>query len=169
MTEIPEKPWATTGHKNARPKNIVNSLYLTAEDLEQLNIERFERYEKIKASEQRSESYLCEDAEIVVVAFGASARIARSAVRTAREQGIKAGLLRPITLWPFPVDAVRETLGNAKHYLSVEMNMGQMIDDVKLAVEGKAPVDFFGRTGGVIPTPAEVLNKIVEINEKVGE
>ena len=169
IEQIPEKPWATTGHKNQRPKNIVNSLYLTAEDLEKLNVERFKRYEAIKATEQRSETYLCEDAEIVVVAFGASARIARSAVRSAREKGIKAGLLRPITLWPFPINAVQETLATAKAYLSVEMNMGQMIDDVKLAVEGKAPVDFFGRTGGVIPTPQEVLNKIVELNEKVGE
>ena len=102
------------------------------------------------------------------VRSGASARIARSAVVSARKQGIKAGLIRPITLWPFPTDAIKETIGTAKVYLSVEMNMGQMVDDVRLTVNGAAPVEFFGRTGGVIPSPAEVLEKIVEINGKVG-
>ena len=168
-TDFPEKPWATDGHKDKREHNIANSLYLVAEELEQMNIERFKRYEQIKATEQLSEQFLCDDAEIVVVAFGASARIARSAVRTAREEGIKAGLLRPITLWPFPVDAVKATLATAKAFLSVEMNMGQMVDDVRLAVEGAAPVEFYGRAGGVIPTPGEVLDKLREINGKVGE
>ena len=111
----------------------------------------------------------CDDADIIVVAFGASARIARTAVRHARDKGIKAGLFRPITLWPFPVDALKSTLGNARAYLSVEMNMGQMVDDVRLVVEGAAPVEFYGRTGGVIPTPGEVLNKIQEINEGLGD
>jgi len=167
--DLPQKPWATNGHHNQREHNVANSLYLTADDLDRLNHERFERYEKIKATEQMSEKFLCDDAEIVVVAFGASARIARTAVRYAREQGIKAGLLRPITLWPFPVDALEETIPNAKGYLSVEMNMGQMVEDVRLAVAGRAPVDFFGHAGGVIPTPAEVLDAIVALNQKVGE
>ena len=169
LDSLPEKPWATTGHGHARPHNIVNSLYLTAEELEDLNIERYKRYELIKRTEQQAECFLTDDAEIVIVAFGASARIARSAVAAARAEGIKAGLLRPITLWPFPDDAVVSTLSTAKAYLSVEMNMGQMIDDVRLAVSGQAPVEFFGRTGGVIPTPAEVLAKIREINERTGE
>lgn len=169
IESLPEKPWATTGHKNARPHNVANSLYLTAEELERLNFERFERYETIKETEQRAETFMCDDAEIVLVAFGASARIARSAVRTAREKGIKAGLVRPITLWPFPVDAIRATLPTAKTYLSVEMNMGQMVEDIRLAVNGEAPVEFYGRTGGVIPTPVEVLAKIEEINERAGE
>jgi 2-oxoglutarate ferredoxin oxidoreductase subunit alpha len=116
-----------------------------------------------------SEQVDCDDADIVIVAFGASSRIARSAVRAAREEGIKAGLFRPITLWPFPVDALKATVGKAKAYLSVEMNMGQMVDDVRLVVEGAAPVEFYGRTGGVIPTPAEVLDKIREINEGLGD
>ena len=166
---LPEKPWATSGHQNKRAHNIVNSLYLTADDLERLNVERYERYAVIKREEQRAESYLVEDADIVLVAFGASARIARSAVNSARAQGVKAGLVRPITLWPYPVDAIEETIGTAKAYLTVEMNMGQMVDDVRLAVNGRAPVEFHGRTGGVIPTPAEVLARILEINEKVGE
>ncbi|MEG2557923.1 MAG: 3-methyl-2-oxobutanoate dehydrogenase subunit beta, partial [Raoultibacter sp.] len=165
---LPEKPWATTGHKNARPRTIVNSLYLTAEELERLNIERFARYDIIKEKEQRAESFMTEDAEVVVVAFGASARIARSAVISAREQGIKAGLIRPITLWPFPTKAIEATIPTAKVYLSVEMNMGQMVDDVRLAVNGRTPVDFFGRAGGVIPTPAEVLDKIKALQGKVG-
>ena len=109
------------------------------------------------------------DADIVVVAFGASARVARSAVNAAREKGIRAGLFRPVTLWPFPVDGLRATLGTAKAYLDVEMNMGQMVDDVRLVVEGRAPVEFLGRAGGMIPTPEEVLARIEEINERIGE
>ena len=167
-SELPEKPWACTGHKFQREHNIANSLYLTAEDLDRLNVERFERYEIVKQNEQQAESVMVEDADIVVVAFGASARIARSAVVSARKEGIKAGLIRPITLWPFPTDAIKATIPTAKVYLSVEMNMGQMVDDVRLVVNGAAPVEFFGRTGGVIPSPAEVLAKIEEINGKVG-
>ena len=167
--DLPEKEWATSGHQNKRAHNVVNSLYLTADELERLNVERYERYAVIKRDEQRAETYLTEDADIVLVAFGASARIARSAVNTARAQGIKAGLIRPITLWPYPVDAIEATISTAKAFLTVEMNMGQMVDDVRLAVNGRVPVEFYGRTGGVIPTPAEVLARIVEINEKVGE
>lgn len=166
---LPEKEWATTGHKHNRAHNVVNSLYLTAEDLERLNFERYERYEVIKQNEQKAEAFMCDDAEIVLVAFGAASRVARSAVVAAREQGIKVGLLRPITLWPFPVDALRETLGTAKSYLTVEMNMGQMVEDVRLAIECQRPVEFYGRAGGIIPTPAEVLDKIVEMNERLGE
>ncbi len=167
--ELPEKPWATCGHGHARAHNIVNSLYLTADELERLVNERYERYRTIEQCEQRAELFMTEDAEIVLVAFGASARIARSAVVSAREQGIKAGLVRPITLWPFPKEALASTFGTAKAYLSVEMSMGQMIDDVRLVVEGRAPVSFYGRTGGVIPKPADVLEAIVALNEKAGE
>ncbi len=166
---LPEKTWATNGHKNKRDHNVVNSLYLTAEDLEQLNIERYERYDIIKHDEQMAETYLVDDADIVIVAFGASSRIARSAVNSAREEGIKVGLVRPITLWPFPVDVLEETCKNAQSYLVVEMNMGQMIDDVRLVVDGRAPVEFYGRCGGVIPTPNEVLDKIKSMSAKGGE
>lgn len=169
LADLPAKPWATCGHGMAREHNVVNSLYLTADELERLNIERYERYEVIKREEQRAELYQCEDAEIVIVAFGASARVARSAVMAAREQGVKAGLLRPVSLWPFPTDALEGLVGQAKTFLTVEMNMGQMVDDVRLVVEGRVPVEFYGRTGGVIPTPAEVLDKIMEINERIGE
>ena len=165
---LPEKPWATTGTQNKREHNIINSLYLTPDELERLNRERFARYEIIKSKEQRCEQVSCEDADIVVVAFGASARIARSAIGKTREKGIKAGLLRPITLWPFPVDAIHENLSHTKGFLDVEMNMGQMVDDVRLAVNGACPVEFYGRTGGMIPTPAEVLGAIESLAEKVG-
>ncbi len=167
-TDLPDKPWATCGHGNKREHNIANSLYLDAYELDSINAERDKRYKVIEQNEQRAESVMTEDAEIVVVSFRASARIARSAVVSAREQGIKAGLIRPISLWPFPADALEKCMGTAKQFLSVEMNTGQMVDDVKLVSNGRVPVDFYGRSGGVIPTPAEVLEKIVELNGKVG-
>lgn len=159
---LPERPWAASGHQNKRKHNVVNSLYLTPQALENLVVERFERYEKIKATEQRASEYLTEDADIILVAFGASARVAHSAVDMARAQGIKAGLIRPITLWPFPTDCLKKASKTAKGFLSVEMNMGQMVDDVKLAIDCSRPVEFFGRTGGVIPTPNEILEKIIK-------
>ncbi len=158
--ELPEKTWATNGHKNARAKNIINSLYIQPDELEKLIIERYKKYEEIKATQQQCECYMTEDADIVVVAYGASSRVARSAVNSAREMGIKAGLVRPITLWPFPTDAIDAVCGTAKHILTVEMSMGQMVDDVKLVSNGRCPVSFFGRTGGIIPTPKEILEQI---------
>ena len=163
--DLPAKPWATTGHRNKRPHNVANSLHLKPEELERTNNERFERYATIKAKEQRAETFHIEDAEIVLVAFGACARIARSAVNKARDVGIKAGLIRPITLWPFPVDAIQAAIPGATSFLTVEMNMGQMVDDVRLAVNGRVPVEFFGHTGGIIPTPSEVLAVIERIAE----
>ena len=163
-TDLPEKPWATNGHGNKRPHNIINSLYIQPDELERIVFERYEKYEKIKAAEQLSESYLTDDAEIIVVAYGSCSRVARSAVNTAREQGIRAGLIRPITLWPFPVDVVAAAGKKVKSMLCVEMSMGQMVEDVRLAVNGSCPVEFFGRTGGVIPTPAEVLANIKKLS-----
>ena len=158
--QLPEKPWAASGHGGKRAHNNINSLYLTPEKLEELVKERFARYEKVKANEQMAEEYLTEDADIVLVAYGASSRVARSAVNKAREKGIKAGLVRPITLWPFPTQALQRAASHAKNFLVVEMSMGQMVDDVKLAIDCKVPVHFYGRTGGMIPTPAEVLEQI---------
>ena len=161
---LPAKPWATTGTHMERPHNVANSLYLSPEKLNDTNHERFQRYEEIREKHQRQELMSCEDAEIVVVAFGAASRIARTAVRAARAQGIKAGLLRPITLWPFPTKAIDQVIeGGAKHFLSVELNMGQMVDDVRLAVNGRADVSFYGVTGGVLPTPEETLAAIEKI------
>ena len=167
---LPAKPWATTGTGMAREHNVVNSLYLTPNKLEETNRDRFARYEEIKATQQRAELFMCDDAEIVVTAFGAASRIARTAVRAAREQGVKAGLLRPITLWPFPTQFIDQTLeAGAKAFLSVELNMGQMVDDVRLAVAGRAPVSFYGRTGGVLPTPEEVTEAILGVAETLGK
>lgn len=160
---IVEKPWACCGHQNKREHNIVNSLFLTPSDLEKLIVERYKRYEIIKEKEQMWDEYLLDDADIVIVAYGASARVSQTAVDMAREQGIKAGLLRPITLWPFPTKAFETLKNTAKAFISCEMSMGQMVDDVKLAVECKKPVSFVGRTGGKIPTPNEVLNEIIKV------
>ena len=159
-----DKPWAACGHQNKRAHNVINSLYIEPSTLENLVRERFERYKKIQATEQMAEEYLVDDADIVIVAYGASSRVSRSAVDMARKNGIKAGLIRPITLWPYPVDTIRKAASTAKVFLSVEMSMGQMVDDVRLAVNGKVPVEFYGRTGGIIPTPKEVYDKIVELN-----
>lgn len=164
-TELPPKPWATNGHGFKREHNIVNSLYLVPEELEKSILDRFKRYEVIKANHTEAESYLCDDADIVVTAYGAAARVAKSAVNRARAMGIKVGLFRPITLWPFPVNEINEACKNAKALLNVEMSMGQMIEDVKLAINCSKPVHFFGRTGGVIPSPDEVLGEIKKLSE----
>jgi 2-oxoglutarate ferredoxin oxidoreductase subunit alpha len=125
--------------------------------------ERFLRYDGIQRTEQRCENYLTDDAEIILVAYGASARICRSAVDMARKEGIKAGLIRPITLWPYPSDAILSAAEKVKAFLCVEMSMGQMVDDVRLVVSGKKRVEFFGLTGGLVPTPAEVLAEVKKI------
>ncbi|MCI8443291.1 MAG: 3-methyl-2-oxobutanoate dehydrogenase subunit VorB [Provencibacterium sp.] len=155
-----EKPWAVTGHQNARKHNIINSLFLKPDELEERVKSRFLRYEQIKKSEQLAEETMTEDADIIVVAYGASARIAMNAVKAARADGVKAGLIRPVTLWPFPTDVLQKSAKQAKQFLCVEMSMGQMVDDVRLTLEGSRPVHFYGRTGGIIPTPAEVLAEI---------
>ena len=158
-----EKPWAACGHKGERKHNIVNSLYLTPNALENLVRERYERYETIKANEQLAEEYRTEDADVIVVAYGASSRVVRSAVNKAREEGLKVGMVRPITLWPFPTNAIQRAAAQAKNLLVVEMSMGQMVDDVRLACDCKTPVHFYGRTGGIIPTPNEVLDEIKKL------
>lgn len=163
MSDASNKPWAACGHGNKRQHNIINSLYLQATELEDKVRARFDRYEQVKAAETLAESYKCKDAEIVVCAYGSVARLAKSAVEAARKEGIKAGVFRPITLWPYPVKEINEACKNAKKVLVSEMSMGQMIDDVKLALNCSKPVEFFGRTGGVIPSPAEILGKIKEM------
>lgn len=156
--------WAANGHRNKREHNIINSLFLDAPTLEGKVKKRFEKYKIIEANEQRSESFMCEDAEILVTAYGASARVAKSAVSAARKEGIKAGLFRPITLYPFPEAALKKAAADVRVILDTELSMGQMIEDVKLATNCSVPVEFYGRTGGVIPTPEEILEKLREIN-----
>lgn len=155
--------WAADGHKGKRAHHIINSLYLKPDELENSVKARFERYETVKAKETDAELYLTEDCDILLCAFGATARVVKSAVNDARAQGIKAGMFRPKTLWPFPVKEINEAAKNAKKLLSVEMSMGQMIDDIKLAINCSKPVEFYGRTGGVIPTPAEILAEIKKV------
>lgn len=156
------KTWATTGCKG-RKKNIINSLYLDPAELEQHNLHLQEKYREIVQKEQRAEEYLTRDAEIITVAFGTAARIVKEAVVSARARGIKVGLLRPITLWPFPENALKRSLQRARAILTVEMNAGQMVEDVKLAVEGKVPVYFYGRTGGILPDSRTVLKEIQRV------
>jgi 2-oxoglutarate ferredoxin oxidoreductase subunit alpha len=163
MSDASKKPWAANGHGNKRNHNIINSLYLQAPELEKTIVDRYERYAEIEKNETVAVSDYCEDADIVVVAYGSTARLAKSAVDEARKQGIKAGAFRPVTLWPFPKNELNDAVKNAKKVLVVEMSMGQMIDDVKLAINCSKPVEFFGRTGGVIPAPAEILAKIKEM------
>ena len=159
-----EKPWAANGHGGKRFHNVINSLYLDPYLLEDKNRERFARYDLIKATEQRAEELMTEDADIILAAFGIAARVSKNAVDEARKLGIKAGLIRPITLWPFPYAPFKKAAESAKAFISVELNMGQMIEDVRLAVEGKAPVTLCNRAGGMIPDPVQVLNAIKEIN-----
>lgn len=163
------KDWATNGTYNKRKPNIVNSLLLNPEELEKSIVNRYERYEIIKQNEVMYEEYLTNDADFIVIAYGATARICKSAVNEARKQGIKVGLLRPITLWPFPSKILKELSKKTNKMLVVEMSMGQMVDDVKLSVNGGCEVVFFGRTGGVVPTPKEVLNQIIKLYKKEGE
>ena len=157
-----EKPWATNGTKMARPHNVVNSLFLKPEMLEKTNFERFERYASIKENEVMYEEYMMEDAEICVVAFGIAARVSKNAINEARAKGIKVGMIRPITLWPFPEKVIAAAADKVKKFISVELSMGQMIEDIRLAVNGKAPVTLCNRTGGMIPAPEQVLEAIAE-------
>lgn len=164
---LPEKDWATNGHGGKRKKNIVNSLFIDPKELEDSVVARYKRYKEIEEKEVKYEEYMTDDADIVIVAYGITARIAKSAVNRLRNDGIKAGLLRPITLWPYPKKAIAELTDKAKAFISIEMSMGQMVDDVRLAVNGKRPVFFYGRTGGIIPSVEEITAEIKKISESI--
>lgn len=158
-----DKPWAVTGTEMKREHNIINSLYLKPEELEQKNIERYERYKLIEETEARYESFMMDDAEYCVVAFGIAARVAKNAVVAARKEGIKVGMIRPITVWPFPKAPLAEAADKVNAFISVELSMGQMIEDIRLATECKKPVHLCNRVGGMIPSPEQVLEKIREV------
>ncbi|MBR2871750.1 MAG: 3-methyl-2-oxobutanoate dehydrogenase subunit VorB [Clostridia bacterium] len=162
-----EKPWAVRGTNCARPHNIINSLYLKPEQLEKTNFDRFEKYKEIEKNECLYEEYMTEDADIVLVAFGIAARISKNAVVEARKQGLKVGLIRPITLWPFPSEVLNKTADRVKGFISVELSMGQMIEDVKLATECKKPVRLCNRTGGMIVSPEEVVESVKKLLSEV--
>ena len=158
--ETYDKPWALTGTEMKRRHNIVNSLYLKPDELERTNFARYERYRLVEEREVMYEAYRMKDAEVCVVAFGIAARVAKNAVAAARSEGIRAGLIRPITLWPFPAKALRQAADQVKAFVSVELNMGQMIEDIRLATECTRPVALCNRCGGMIPSPDQVLDSI---------
>lgn len=160
-----DKSWAATGSEMKREHNTITSIHLDPAVLEQWNIGFQKKYEEIREKEQRYELYNCDGAEIILVAYGSVARICKSAIKAAAEEGIKVGLLRPITLWPFPTKAFEQVIPSVKAFLTVEMSSGQMLEDVKLAVEGRKPVHFTGRMGGMIPVVGDIVNKIKEIKK----
>jgi 2-oxoglutarate ferredoxin oxidoreductase subunit alpha len=156
---LPQKDWATDGTREARPHHVINSLYIDAKDCTEQNVKLQQKHDRITQNEIRYEEFQADDAEILFVAYGTTARIARAAVLALRKQGVKAGLFRPITLWPFPEQALhaRAAAEHVKTVITVELSMGQMIDDVKIAVNGIKPVRFVGTGGGTIPTPQELI------------
>ena len=164
----PEKPWATTGTKMQREHNIINSLSLVPEELEKFNIERYKRYDEVEKNEVMYEEYMMDDAEICIAAFGIAARVSKNAITEARRQGIKAGMIRPITLWPFPKAPFKKAAQSVKQFISVELSMGQMIEDVRLATECRVPVTLCNRVGGMIPSPEMVLEAIKEAAKNGG-
>jgi 2-oxoglutarate ferredoxin oxidoreductase subunit alpha len=160
--DLPKKDWATVGTKGRKngERNIINSLSLVAETLEQMNIENQTKFDHMKETQQRYELINMENADIAIVAYGTSSRICRSAVETLKAEGINVGIVRPIFIWPFPERAFTELPESVKGLLVVEMSMGQMIDDVKIANEGRLPIGFYGRVGGVIPEPNEIVQAV---------
>jgi 2-oxoglutarate ferredoxin oxidoreductase subunit alpha len=152
--------WATTGKSATRPRNIITSLDLDSIGQEEFNQKLQDKYSLIKENEVRFEEFSTSDADYLLVAYGTSARVCQKAVQIARGQGIKVGLLRPITLFPFPTKRIKELTDKVKGILSVEMSAGQMVEDVLLAVNGKVPVKHFGRMGGIVTTPDEVVENL---------
>ena len=166
---LPKKDWAATGWDGkSRPRAVINSLYIEADRCEELNLALKKQYEEIAKNECMVEEQYMDDAEYVIAAYGTTARIALTAIRQARAQGVKAGLIRPITLWPFPSGAFARAAQKAKKFLTVEMSLGQMVDDVRIAVNGARPVEFYGRTGGVIPGVGEITRQILKLAGREG-
>lgn len=161
--ELPAKPWAATGTAHHQGRNVINSCFVIPEEMEVVNLRLEKKYQQIRQSEQLCDSYLLEGAEIVLVAFGTASRLCRSVVDKARQRGIPVGLIRPVTLWPFPYDFIGEIAGRFKWMLTVEMNMGQMQEDVQLAVKGRIPVYHYGRLGGMVPVARDILEEVVRL------
>lgn len=157
-----ECPWASMGRSGGRKPNIITSLELKPEIMEVRNLHLQEKYRQIRENEVRFESHLCEDADYVIVSFGSAARIGEKAVELARERGLKVGLFRPITLWPFPSKQLAELCNGKKGVLVSEINAGQMVQDVRLAINGALPVEHFGRLGGIVPDPEEIVKALEE-------
>lgn len=158
---LPE--WATTGKPPTRERNIITSLDLDPVRQEKFNLKLVAKYNEIRKNEVRFEEFQCDDAEYLLVAYGTSARVCQKSVELAREQGIRVGLLRPITLFPFPEERINKLADKVKFMLAVEMSAGQMVEDVRLSVNGKSPVHYYGRIGGIIPTPDEVVDNLKKL------
>ena len=165
--DLPAKDWASTGMGERTTPNVINSLFLDPQKCEDHNIALAAKYQEITDQEVRYETVNCDEAEIILVAYGTTARIVKSVIELAAAEGLKLGLIRPITLWPFPTLAFDQFVDRTKAFLSVEMSMGQMVEDVRLAVNGRKPVYFYGRSGGMIPTPEGILAKVKEIREEL--
>lgn len=157
---IKKSPWATIGKPASREKNVITSLEMDSDVMEQNNVRFQKKYQDLEENEVLYEEIMCDDAEYLFIAFGSSARVCQKSVEIAREKGIKAGLLRPITLFPFPSKAIAKYAEKVKGIISIEMSSGQMVEDIRLAVEGRTKVEFFGRTGGIIPSPEEVASAL---------
>jgi len=158
------KDWATTGTKDSNGKRrIINSLYIEAEACEQMNLRLQKKYDEITKNEVKYESFNTENAEIILTAYGTTSRITKNAIKMLEKEGIKAGMIRPITLWPFPYAAYEKAADTAKAFLTIEMSMGQMVEDVRIGVNGKKPVYFYGRCGGMVPEPAAIVEEVKEI------
>jgi 2-oxoglutarate ferredoxin oxidoreductase subunit alpha len=157
---IAQCPWASTGKTKDRVRNVITSLELKPEEMEKRNLHLQEKYAEIRDKEVRFETQNCDDAEYMIVAFGSAARIAQKAIEIAREEGIKVGLFRPITLWPFPTKQIADMARTKKGVLVVEINAGQMVQDVRLAINGEVKVEQFGRLGGIVPEPEEIVNAL---------
>ena len=165
-----KKPWAATGWKpgdDPAKRAVINSLFINTEELTEHNLKLQAIYREVEKNEVMYETYMTEDADIIITAFGTVARIAKSAIHDLREQGIKVGLFRPITVWPYPYEALKTASANAKAILDVECNEGQMLEDVKLAVNGAKPVEYFGHCGSLMPSSDEIKAKILEMKEGI--
>jgi 2-oxoglutarate ferredoxin oxidoreductase subunit alpha len=160
------KPWATTGRTPDRAPNVITSLHIQSEEMEKINMRLQAKYRLIEQEEVRYELIGTDDADYILVAFGLSSRICQRSVEIARQNGLKVGLVRPITLYPFPYEIVNELAGRLKGVMVVEMNAGQMVEDVRLGVAGKIPVGFYGRMGGIVPSPEEVFEMLVKFIDK---
>ncbi|MFZ5641136.1 MAG: 3-methyl-2-oxobutanoate dehydrogenase subunit VorB [Bacillota bacterium] len=163
LRQGPDKPWATTGKQGRKERNLITSLHIVPENLEKHCRHLAAKYSEITANEQAYEEYFADDAEYVLAAYGTTARICKAVVDRAREQGIKAGLIRPITLWPFPSVPYNKAADRAKAFLTVELSSGQMVEDVRLAVNGRKPVHFYGRSGGMVPSVTEIFDELEKI------
>ncbi|MCK4903439.1 MAG: 3-methyl-2-oxobutanoate dehydrogenase subunit beta, partial [Candidatus Marinimicrobia bacterium] len=164
---VDHSSWTTVGRENGREQHYITSLHLLSEKMEEINIHLQDKYKLIQKNETRYEEIQIEDADILIVAFGLSSRSSQKALELAREQGFKVGMLRPITLFPFPSDELNRLAEQVKGILVVEMNAGQMVEDVRLSVNKNIPIEFYGRMGGMIPQPDEIVQKIKDLSKQV--